>query len=44
MTMDFRLADGATLEGIAVGDAVTFRLRKGADGVYEIESLSSSKE
>ena len=43
MTMDFRLADTVTLEGIDVGDTITFRLRKGADGAYEIESLSSAK-
>jgi Cu/Ag efflux protein CusF len=44
MTMDFRLAETATLEGINVGDTITFRLRKGDDGVYEIESLSSSMD
>lgn len=44
MTMDFRLADTATLEGIDVGDTITFRLRKGEDGVYEIESLSLSMD
>jgi Cu/Ag efflux protein CusF len=44
MTMDFRLADAVTLEGIEVGSKVTFRLRKAADGMYEIESLSLSKD
>ena len=44
MTMDFRLAETATVEGIDVGDTVTFQLRKAADGSYEIESLSLSKD
>jgi Cu/Ag efflux protein CusF len=44
MTMDFRVADTAMLEGIDVGDTITFRLRKGDDGVYEIESLSLSMD
>ena len=39
MTMDFRLADSANLEGIKVGAKVEFQLRKASDGVYEIESL-----
>ena len=42
MTMDFRLADTAVLEGIDVGDTVEFTLRKTPDGMYEIESLSES--
>jgi len=44
MTMDFRLADTASLEGINVGANVAFQLRKGADGVYEIESLKPLQE
>jgi Cu/Ag efflux protein CusF len=32
MTMDFRLADTASLEGIEVGAKVAFQLRKGSDG------------
>ena len=44
MTMDFDLAESATTEGIKVGQTVTFQLRKRADGGYEIESLSPSKD
>jgi Cu/Ag efflux protein CusF len=44
MTMDFRLSDSASLDGIEAGSKVTFRLHKAADGAYEIESLSPSKE
>jgi Cu/Ag efflux protein CusF len=44
MTMDFRLSDTASLEGIEVGAKIIFRLRKAANGAYEIESLSLSKE
>ena len=44
MTMDFDLADSATTEGIKVGQRVAFRLRKRADGAYEIESLSPSTD
>jgi Cu/Ag efflux protein CusF len=44
MTMDFRLADAVSLEGIEAGARVTFQLRKGENGVYEIESLSLSGE
>jgi Cu/Ag efflux protein CusF len=40
MTMDFRLADTASLEGIEAGAKVAFQLRKGPDGAYEIESVS----
>jgi len=44
MTMDFRLADTASLKGIEAGSSVEFQLRKGADGVYEIESLKPLQE
>jgi Cu/Ag efflux protein CusF len=44
MTMDFRLADTASLEGIEAGARVAFQLRKGSDGAYEIESLSPFEE
>jgi Cu/Ag efflux protein CusF len=44
MTMDFRLSDTASLEGIETGAKVIFQLRKATDGAYEIESLSLSKE
>jgi Cu/Ag efflux protein CusF len=44
MTMDFRLAETASVEGIDEGDTITFQLRKGADGSWEIDSLSLSKD
>ena len=44
MTMDFRLADTASLEGIEAGAKVAFQLRKGSDGAYEIESLNPLQE
>jgi Cu(I)/Ag(I) efflux system protein CusF len=44
MTMDFRLADTASLEGIEAGARIVFQLRKGSDGAYEIESLSPLEE
>jgi Cu/Ag efflux protein CusF len=44
MTMDFRLADSASLEGVKVGSEVVFQLRKAADGAYEIEALNPLPE
>ena len=44
MTMDFRLAETAGLEGIEAGAKIAFQLRKGSDGAYEIESLSPLEE
>jgi Cu(I)/Ag(I) efflux system protein CusF len=44
MTMDFRLADTASLEGIEAGAKIAFKLRKASDGAYEIESLNPLEE
>jgi Cu/Ag efflux protein CusF len=44
MTMDFRLADSASLKGIEAGTRVVFQLRKASDGAYEIESLKPLQE
>jgi Cu(I)/Ag(I) efflux system membrane fusion protein len=44
MTMDFRLADSVSLEGVEAGSEVVFQLRKAADGAYEIEALSPLPE
>ncbi|MFQ5416276.1 MAG: copper-binding protein [Myxococcota bacterium] len=40
MTMDFQLAETASLEGVEPGAKITFELHKRSDGAYEIESLS----
>ncbi len=39
MTMDLSLSDEASLEGIEEGTAVTFTLKKGADGMYQIDTI-----
>ena len=44
MTMDFRLADEVSLDGIEAGSEVTFQLRKTADGGYEIVSMALSHD
>ncbi|MBT8061556.1 MAG: copper-binding protein, partial [Gammaproteobacteria bacterium] len=38
MQMDFRLAEGVSLEGLAVGDAISFDLAEHGDG-FHIETL-----
>jgi Cu/Ag efflux protein CusF/cytochrome c553 len=39
MTMDMNLSDNASLDGIEEGAAVTFTLKKGTDGMYQIDSI-----
>ena len=39
MTMDLGLSDKANLAGIEEGAAVTFTLKKGADGMYQIDTI-----
>jgi len=40
MTMDFKVADGALLNGLKAGDAVMFELGKAADGVWQITRIT----
>lgn len=39
MTMDMSLSDNASLDGIEEGAAVTFTLKKGPDGMYQIDTI-----
>ena len=43
MTMDFRLAEGVSLEGLAAGDAVTFQLEPSGDG-YRVVAIRKRDE
>lgn len=43
MTMDFTLLDGASTEGLAAGDEVSFELAKDADGMYAIKRIEAAK-
>lgn len=40
MTMDFRVAESVSLEGVEAGSKIQFHVRKADDGMYEIDSLS----
>lgn len=39
MTMNFAVAEGVDLDALSKGDAVTFTLMRGADGIYMVESI-----
>ena len=39
MTMDMSLSDNASLDGIEEGAAVMFTLKKGPDGIYQIDTI-----
>ena len=39
MTMDMSLSDNASLDSIEEGAAVTFTLKKGPDGMYQIDTI-----
>ena len=44
MTMDFPVAASVDLKGIAPGTHVDFTLEKGADGLFQVESLTPAKD
>lgn len=43
MTMDMKVADGIDLSKLKKGDAVTFQLDRGGDGIYMIRSMDVSR-
>jgi Cu/Ag efflux protein CusF len=39
MTMDFAVAEGVDMATLAKGEAITFSLSRGSDGIYMIDAL-----
>ncbi len=44
MTMDFAVADSVDLKSVSPGMKVDFTLDKGADGIFQVDSLTPAKD